>query len=79
MNDERFRSGLNIAGYCLTIVSEDLQALSTHASPPAVTEKLLQIRESLDNCVLIIEALQHYLATPHPVPSLEVAPFSHCL
>lgn len=79
MTDERFRSGLSIASCCLTIASEDLQALSAYARPTAATDKLLQIRESLDNCVLIIEALQHYLAIPRPVPFPEAAPFSHCL
>ncbi|MDD0844628.1 hypothetical protein [Pseudomonas sp. Gutcm_11s] len=79
MNDERFRSGLNIAGYCLTLANEDLQDLSTHPCSPATTARLLQLHESIENCVMIIESLKHYLATPHPVPSSVRPHIPHCL
>lgn len=72
MDDERFHCGLNITGYCLTMASEDLQGISQHTIAPAITAKLIQICESLDNCVLIIDALKQHLVEQHPIPSSSV-------
>ncbi|WFC61517.1 hypothetical protein EWH21_07200 [Pseudomonas sp. REST10] len=68
MNEERFHSGLNIAGHSLKVVNEELQAIPTRTSPPEVNDRLLHIRENVENCVQIIEALQRYLATSHSKP-----------
>ncbi|WP_137972077.1 hypothetical protein [Pseudomonas sp. F(2018)] len=72
MNDDRFHIGLNIASYCITMASDDLLDVAEYSEYPALAEKLLRIRENLDDCVLIIETLKHYWLT-QPAPSLDMA------
>ncbi len=79
MNGKQFRSALNIAGYCLTLANEDIQDASEHSGSPETAKKLQQIHESLDDCVVIIDALKRYLETHSQLPTPEMAPFKHCL
>jgi hypothetical protein len=70
--DERFHCGLNIAGYCPTMASENLQGISPHTIAPAITAKLIHIYESLANSVLIIDTLEQHLVERYPIPSASV-------
>lgn len=76
MNREQFHSSLYIAGNCLCMASESLLEASKKTPSTDTKSQLLHVQESIDNCMVIIDALKHYL-DEHPLPRENVLPFKH--
>lgn len=58
MEDDEFTRGLNIVACCLSVANDELLAEEFRADSPDSTQRLTQIRKTIENCGRIINALK---------------------